>query len=360
MYRGKKIAVVVPAYNEEPHIGKVLGGMPDFVDVVYVVDDASTDRTADIVRSAAGFAGCECRSRSWWCAGSAEARMRPAAADPVSAAIGALMREVSECVCAADAACGPAMTPDQWSGLEAVATGDSVDGPRIWLLQHCINRGPGAGLSTGYARALRDAMDIVVKVDGDNQMDLEEMRRLLDPIVDDVADYAKGDRTTRREHLAGMSLWRRIGNWLLCLLTRIAVGNRRLRDPQNGYTAISASALEVVGCELYNYYGYLNQMLMRLCAARLRLVNVAIPARYLGERSKIRYHMYIPRVSWLLVRLFAARVRALGSRQWRSRSCATSGAPASAHPSALRRQGASDDLGLMGRRDPRFETDEIS
>ena len=50
MYRDKKIGVVVPAYNEEPHIAAVLEGMPDFMDQVSVVDDGSTDRTADIVR----------------------------------------------------------------------------------------------------------------------------------------------------------------------------------------------------------------------------------------------------------------------------------------------------------------------
>lgn len=51
MYESKTIAVVVPAYNEEKLIGKVLETMPDFVDVVIVVDDASTDCTADIVAS---------------------------------------------------------------------------------------------------------------------------------------------------------------------------------------------------------------------------------------------------------------------------------------------------------------------
>jgi glycosyltransferase involved in cell wall biosynthesis len=51
VYEGKTIAVVVPAYNEEKLIGKVLETMPDFVDVVIVVDDASTDRTPDIVAS---------------------------------------------------------------------------------------------------------------------------------------------------------------------------------------------------------------------------------------------------------------------------------------------------------------------
>jgi len=48
VYRDKSIAVVVPAYNEEQHIGLVCEGMPDFVDAVYVIDDASTDATADI------------------------------------------------------------------------------------------------------------------------------------------------------------------------------------------------------------------------------------------------------------------------------------------------------------------------
>lgn len=49
MYEGKTVAVVVPAHNEEKLIGQVLDTMPDFVDAILVVDDASRDRTADIV-----------------------------------------------------------------------------------------------------------------------------------------------------------------------------------------------------------------------------------------------------------------------------------------------------------------------
>ena len=49
MLRGKSVAVVVPAYEEEKLIGKTLGTMPDFVDTVIVVNDASTDRTLEIV-----------------------------------------------------------------------------------------------------------------------------------------------------------------------------------------------------------------------------------------------------------------------------------------------------------------------
>jgi len=50
MYQGKTVAVVVPAYNEEKLIGKVLKTVPTFVDHLIVVDDASKDRTADLVR----------------------------------------------------------------------------------------------------------------------------------------------------------------------------------------------------------------------------------------------------------------------------------------------------------------------
>ena len=51
MYREKTIAVIVPAYNEEKLIGKVLETIPSFIDHIVVVDDASSDRTGEIVRA---------------------------------------------------------------------------------------------------------------------------------------------------------------------------------------------------------------------------------------------------------------------------------------------------------------------
>ena len=50
MYKGKRIAVVVPACNEREMIGRTIETMPGFVDGIFVVDDASTDQTAGIVQ----------------------------------------------------------------------------------------------------------------------------------------------------------------------------------------------------------------------------------------------------------------------------------------------------------------------
>lgn len=53
MYKGKRIAVVVPAYNEERFIADVIKGIPEYVDRIYVVNDASTDNTAQIAEELA-------------------------------------------------------------------------------------------------------------------------------------------------------------------------------------------------------------------------------------------------------------------------------------------------------------------
>ena len=51
MYKEHKIGVVIPAHNEENHIKDTVETLPDFVDKIYVIDDGSTDRTAEIIKT---------------------------------------------------------------------------------------------------------------------------------------------------------------------------------------------------------------------------------------------------------------------------------------------------------------------
>ena len=259
MYRDKKISVVVLAYNVEDHIAAVLEAMPDFVDIVYVVDDASADRTADIVRNFA------------------------------------LLHSQVDVLAV------------RQSGQPGTQNTECRT-PRVEFIHHQVNRGPGAALSTGYGRAYADGMDIVVKVDGDNQMPLEEMANLIDPLVSGRADYAKGNRLFDAACRREMPRFRLVGNVMLTWLTRIASGNWRVNDPQNGYTAISSHALSAVGQDLYPGYGYLNDLLVRLNVHRLVVTDVPMAARYGSEKSAIRLHRYVPKVSGLLLRLFVGRV----------------------------------------------------
>jgi len=238
MYKGKKIGVVVPAYNEERFIARVLETMPEYVDRVYVVDDASIDKTSDITRAIASQNG------------------------------------------------------------------------KVKLLNHQQNGGVGKAITTGYHQALAEGIDITAVMAGDNQMAPVHLPMLLDPLVEGVADYAKGDRLSQPGYKKGMTRWRRLGNFLLTWLTRIAAGNYRLSDPQNGYTAINRQALDLLQKEtFYSWYGYCNDMLVKLNAYKMRVLDVPIPARYGNERSKIKYRTYIPKVSWLLLRLWVWRLK---------------------------------------------------
>ena len=236
MYKGYKLGIVVPAYNEEELISETLEGMPQIADRIYVVDDGSTDATRQIIE---GFAG-----------------------------------------------------------------------ERFCILPNGQNRGVGAAIVTGYKKCLEEGMDIAVVMAGDKQMDAKYLPQLLRPIIEGKADYAKGNRLSRLGHRSGMSNWRFFGNWLLTLLTRIASGNYKLMDPQNGYTAITRAALKQINLdEVYPWYGYCNDILVKLNVAGGKVADVPIPARYGREKSKIEYSSYITRVSPLLLRSFLWRLK---------------------------------------------------
>lgn len=237
-YRGKRIAVVMPAHNEERLIEDAIAGVPAFVARVYAVNDCSTDQTQEII--------------------------------------------------------------------ERVA----ADNMSVIPMQHEVNRGVGAAIVTGYKSALKDEMDIVAVMAGDDQMDPAFLPDLLDPIVDGRCDYTMGNRLIYPDYRSGMSTWRFMGNSVLTMLTKIASGYWQMMDPQNGYTAISRRSLEQIDLEdVYPRYGYCNDLLVKLNVNGFRVINVPHPARYGRERSGIRYSTYITKVSGLLLRDFLWRLK---------------------------------------------------
>ncbi len=182
--------------------------------------------------------------------------------------------------------------------------------PRIVSIRHEKNSGVGAAIVTGYKHALKDRMDIVVVMAGDDQMDPEQLPGLLMPIIEGKADYTKGNRLISKDFRSGMSKWRSAGNAMLTLITKIGCGYWHIIDPQNGYTAISKNALEVMDLDaIYPYYGYCNDMLIKLNTFGMRVMDVVMPARYGSEKSKIKYSRYIMKVAPMIFRGFLWRLK---------------------------------------------------
>ena len=180
---------------------------------------------------------------------------------------------------------------------------------RVRLLRHPTNRGPGAAMTTGFLEALRDDLDIVVKVDGDGQMRPDQIERLIQPIVEQKADYTKGDRLSCPDLYRTMPRFRLFGNIILTWLTRIASGYWQVQDTQNGFIAISKRALREIDVErIYPYYGYLNDILVRLNVGGFTIRDVAMPAHYGNERSSIRLKRYVPKVSLFLLSTSSASI----------------------------------------------------
>jgi len=178
---------------------------------------------------------------------------------------------------------------------------------RIIPINRELNGGVGAAIVTGFKKSLEDEMDISVVMAGDNQMDPAYLPDLLDPIVEG-ADFTKGNRL-KKGYWIGMSKWRLFGNFLLTFLTKIASGYWHISDPQNGYVAISASALRgLMTFQLCEGYQFENDMMVKANVLNLRMASVLIPARYGNETSKIRYGRFIMYTSSFLLKSFLWRL----------------------------------------------------
>lgn len=236
MYHGARVAALVPAYNEARQIASVVASMPPFVDDVVVIDDGSSDGTADVVRG--------------------------------------------------------------------------LDDPRVVLLVQEENGGVGKALAAGYTWARDAGVDIAVTVDGDGQMDPEDMWRLLDPIVEDRVDFTKGNRFTTRADLASIPRVRLFGNVVLSLMTKIATGYWSVADSQSGYSAAGRYMLEQVDWDhMYPWYGRPNDAIWHASMAGARVADVPIRSRYgIGEQSTMKIFRSMWGIAWLLVRRFWQRM----------------------------------------------------
>jgi glycosyltransferase involved in cell wall biosynthesis len=239
MYQNKQIAVILPSYNEAQNIASVISAIPSFVDHIVVVDDASKDNTAEVVKNL------------------------------------------------------------------------SNENKRLVLLQNSKNLGCGGALAMGYKWAIENSIDIAVRMDGDGQMDANDIERLIDPIVKGEVDYTKANRLFSGEAYEKIPRVRFYGNAILSLLTKVASGYWHIADSQSGFSAIGKQALQTINWDkMYKRYGNPNDVLILLNIFNFRVRDVITrPIYNVGEKSTMKVRKVVFTISWLLVKRFFFRLR---------------------------------------------------
>lgn len=160
--------------------------------------------------------------------------------------------------------------------------------PKVTVVEHEYNMGVGGAVLTGYQEAFRLQCDVIVKVDGDGQMDPAYVETMIRPIVEEKADYTKGNRFTDFNALKNMPRIRLFGNSLLSFMVKLSSGYWNVMDPTNGFTAIdSESARRLEFKKIAKRYFFESDMLIHLNIMNGVVRDVPIPARYGEEESSL-------------------------------------------------------------------------
>ena len=176
-------------------------------------------------------------------------------------------------------------SPDSTSDLVAAA---AKKDERITLIKHKQNQGVGGAMISGFRKALDLGAQIVIKLDGDEQMDPSYIPMLVTPLIQGKADYVKGNRFRDFQSLQQMPFIRRIGNLGLSFLTKAATGYWNIFDPTNGFFAIRAEMLMQLPLDKIDRgYYFETSMLSHLYLLDALILDVPTPARYRGETSSM-------------------------------------------------------------------------
>ncbi len=214
--KNHSIAVVIPCYKVENQIQKVVAKIPDYITSIILVDDASPDKTGEIL------------------------------------------------------------------------TQLSNDNPKITVLHHSKNQGVGGAMISGFQEAIKQNQEVVIKIDGDGQMNTAYFDKMLKAIVKENYNFAKGNRFFDRKTLRKMPAIRRIGNLGMSFLIKMASGYWNVFDPTNGFFCIHASTLKRIDFErLSKRFFFESSLLIELYYTGAKIKDIAMPAIYAEEKSNL-------------------------------------------------------------------------
>ena len=287
MLYNKTVAVVVPAYNEETQIGRVIETMPNFVDRIIIVNDKSNDRTLKIAKS---YFNTSFNNT-----------------DIIISDI--YNKIIKNHYNYAEIVTQNNLTEELKFFPKSVIESDS-DSERIVVINNLHNTGVGGAIARGYKWSKDHGIECTAVMAGDGQMDPNELESICYPVIKENIDYVKGNRLIHRSSWLVIPKTRYFGNSILSILTKIASGYWHISDTQTGYTAISKPALNSIRIhKIYKSYGMPNDILVKLNIAMCTIKEIEIkPVYSVGEQSKMKIIKVIPKISFLLFKSFFKRL----------------------------------------------------
>jgi glycosyltransferase involved in cell wall biosynthesis len=181
--------------------------------------------------------------------------------------------------------------------------------PRVTVLFNEVNGGVGSAVMRGYQQAIEDGASVIVKIDGDGQMDPKLLPQFVAPILSGQADYTKGNRFYDLEHIGRMPRLRIFGNAMLSFMSKLSTGYWDIFDPTNGYTAIHADvARRLPFCKISQRYFFETDMLFRLNTIRAVVADVPMDAFYGVETSNLRVSQIFGEFLYKHLRNFSKRI----------------------------------------------------
>lgn len=180
---------------------------------------------------------------------------------------------------------------------------------RILLEVNAQNQGNGYGAKLAYKRLSEMDVDIIAPMAGDGQTEPQYLPRLLNPVIDDVCDFAKGNRFLEPAVYKKMPRYRYVGNIFVTMLNKFSTGYYSMYDSLNGYYAITSETMRKIDFDkLGNRYEFENSFWIQLNIAGARGLDISIPPVYKNEQSKIRLHKVVLPTLWTLLKGFVERI----------------------------------------------------
>ena len=168
--------------------------------------------------------------------------------------------------------------------LERLSQQDS----RIAVIRNPKNMGVGGAMTAGFKEALHRGCDIVVKLDGDGQMDSSRITEMVQALENEDYDFVKGNRFFDKFALRKMPQVRKIGNFGMSFFVKASSGYWQVSDPTNGFIAIRRETLQKIDMDwLSPRFFFESSLLCELYYTGAKIKEISMPAIYGEEKSNL-------------------------------------------------------------------------